>query len=197
MIKIYGGKQSSAGRCYWAAEEVGVAYEGIDLSFEKGDLKTESYLKLNPNGKIPTIDDNGFVLWESMAINHYLAAKYKPELLGAPLEDQALVAQWSFWAITAPQPHCETIMMEGWSGRNDAQVIARAKEFIARYMRVLDAHLAGREYIVGTSFTLADLNVASVIGFVNHVKFDIGPYSNIDRWMNTMSSREAFKKSMA
>lgn len=197
MIKIYGGKMSSAGRCYWTAEEAGVPYEGIEMDFAKGDMKTESYLKLNPNGKIPTMEDNGFVLWESMAINRYLASKYKPELLGANEQEHALVDQWSFWAITAPQVHCEVIMGEAWSKRNDAAVIARATESLSRYMKVLDDHLIGRDFVVGSTFTLADINVASVIGYTTHIKFDLSPFVSIHRWMDTMTAREGFKKAMA
>lgn len=194
MIKLYGSKASSAGRCYWALEEAGVSYEGQEMDFQKGEMKTDWYLKLNPNGKVPTLDDNGFVLWESMAINRYIAGKYKPELLGNSEQERALVDQWSLWALTAPQPHCEAIMMESWSGRNDEKVIARANEFIAKYMAILDKHLADHEYLVGQTFTLADLNVASVIGYATYVKFDISPYTNIGRWMTHISERPAFQK---
>src|SRR5215203_3222038 len=78
MLKIYGAAHSRAFRVIWLANEIGLSYEHIPVTFpgEKPECKEPWYLALNPNGRVPTIDDNGFVMWESAAINLYLAEKY-------------------------------------------------------------------------------------------------------------------------
>ena len=99
MIELYGNPRSRAMRCMWMLEEMGAPYRLIEKSTRAEDLQTAEYLRLNPNARIPTLVDGDLVLWESMAINLYLAQKHegpmhctKPEVLG-------LAAQWSFWAI--------------------------------------------------------------------------------------------------
>ncbi len=82
MITIYGSPRSSSGRCFWCLEEVGETYNAKPLNFKEKEHKSPAYLKINPNGKAPTLTDDDFVIWESIAINFYLAETYKPELLG-------------------------------------------------------------------------------------------------------------------
>jgi glutathione S-transferase len=99
MIKIYGTSMSRTGRCLWALEEVGAKYEHVPTPVPQA--RTPEHLKLNPNGHIPVLDDNGFIVWESMAINSYLAEKYgKSPLWPSTAEGRAGVNQWSFWAMT-------------------------------------------------------------------------------------------------
>ena len=91
MLKFYtiqgGGRLTSCvGICLWLLEELKTQYQVINLDLDKFEHKSEEYLKLNPNGKVPTLVDNGFVIWESIAINNYLARKYKPEFLGKNIE---------------------------------------------------------------------------------------------------------------
>ena len=99
-LKIYGVPQSRAYRTLWMANELGLDYENIPIHFADGSAKTPEYLAVNPNGRIPAIDDNGFKLWESMAINLYLAKKHASGLSPKTMEDEAQAIQWSFWAIT-------------------------------------------------------------------------------------------------
>ncbi|MBV8450925.1 MAG: glutathione S-transferase, partial [Deltaproteobacteria bacterium] len=97
MLKIYGTWLSRAARPLWAAEELGLKYEHIPTSF-RGGTRTPEHLKLNPNGRIPVIDDDGMIIWESMAINLYLAQKYgKAPFWPSHAEARAHALQWSFW----------------------------------------------------------------------------------------------------
>src|SRR5437588_323550 len=80
-LKIYGIPRSRAFRVLWMAKELGLDYENVPIDMGKGDTRTPDYLRINPNGHIPAIDDDGFILWESMAINLYLAKKYSPASL--------------------------------------------------------------------------------------------------------------------
>jgi glutathione S-transferase len=93
MIYIYGNKRSRATRVLWLLEEIGQPYELKNIDFDKKEQKTPEYLALNPNGTVPTLEDNGLILFESLAINTYLADKYKPELLGETPEIRGQVHQ--------------------------------------------------------------------------------------------------------
>jgi glutathione S-transferase len=98
-LKIYGVPLSRAYRALWMANELGLDYENVPIHFADGSAKTPEYLAVNPNGRIPAIDDNGFKLWESMAINLYLAKKHGSGLLPKTMEDEAHAIQWSFWVM--------------------------------------------------------------------------------------------------
>ena len=100
-LKIYGVARSRAFRNLWMAKELGLDYEHVKVDFATGETRTPAHLALNPNGHVPVIDDDGFVLWESMAINLYLAKKYGAgKLYPTRLDDEARAWQWSFWGMT-------------------------------------------------------------------------------------------------
>src|SRR5919201_5878051 len=100
-LKIYGVARSRAARVLWMAKELGLDYEHVKVDFATGETRTPAHLALNPNGHIPVIEDDGFVLWESMAINLYLAKKYSlGRLYPTGLQDEARAWQWSFWGMT-------------------------------------------------------------------------------------------------
>ena len=100
-LKIYGVARSRAFRTLWMAKELGLDYEHIKVDFATGETRRPEHLALNPNGHVPVIDDDGFILWESMAINLYLAKKYgKDGIYPALLADEARAWQWSFWGMT-------------------------------------------------------------------------------------------------
>src|SRR5690348_13295867 len=104
-LKIYGIPRSRAFRAMWLAAELGLDYDNIAIN-TTGESREPSFLAINPNGHIPTIDDNGFILWESMAINLYLAKKHGlGTLYPTALEDEARAWQWSFWGITEIERH--------------------------------------------------------------------------------------------
>ena len=99
MIKLYGAPFTRAGRAVWMLEETGQPYELISKNPQTGETRSDEMLALNPNGHVPVLDDNGTVIWESMAVNLYLADKYQT-LMPATAEARGTAYQWSFWAIT-------------------------------------------------------------------------------------------------
>src|SRR6202011_3029342 len=99
MLQLYGNARSRAMRCLWMLEEVGQPYQLVDKSLRADDLHNTDYLKLNPNARIPTLVDGEVVLWESMAINLYLAQKYPGPMHCADAAVLGHAAQWSFWAM--------------------------------------------------------------------------------------------------
>src|SRR5205823_6011995 len=100
MIKLYGVPQSRAMRALWMLEELGLPYENVKVNFATGDTRKPEYLRINPNGHIPALQDGDLIIWESMAINLYLARKYDMGLWPKTVEGEGRAFQWSFWAMT-------------------------------------------------------------------------------------------------
>ncbi|MCE9586002.1 glutathione S-transferase family protein [Candidatus Uhrbacteria bacterium] len=194
MMKIYGTKQSSASRCYWAAAEAGVELENVPLDFQKQEHKSEAFLKLNPNGKVPTLVDGDVVIWESMAINNYILEKHKPELFGEmDAGSHALLLQWSYWSLAHLQKAIEPLYMQKWIGPMSAEGVEAAKADSTKWLTILDKHLEGREYIVGKTFTIADINVGSV-AFSGKDHIDYNAFPNVSRWLAALAQRPAYQQ---
>jgi len=194
MIRIYGSPQSSAGRCYWALEEAEVPYEQVAVSFADKEHKSAEYLALNPNGKVPVFVDGDLVLWESIAINRYIAAAYRPGLLGEGVADQARVEQWSVWSQVDYQPPMIALFIQLVfvpEERRDQAKMDAAREKLAPLNRILDAHLAENGQMVGSEFTLGDLNVASVALLNSRVGVDLSGLPNLQRWLEKTLARPA------
>ncbi len=188
-IKIYGSAMSRASRVMWCAKELGVPFEHIDIAWDS--LKKPEFLAINPNGKVPGFTDGSFNLFESLAINLYLAKKYGTgELYPTNLEDEARVFQWTLWAGTEVEPLLVESVLVKFGIYTDA-ASAKAKAERARTpLLVLDKHLAGREYIVGTKFGIADLNVASVVGFARYGDVDISYAPHVVAWLDRCLARQ-------
>lgn len=196
MIKIYGSKRSSAFRCVWFLEELGVEYETVPLDFQKGENKTPEYLQLNPNGKIPTMVDGDFVLWESVAINYYLMEKYQAlQFAGKTPEEHGLVNQWTLWSIMHLYESFHPVMMQKFRNLPESESIKAAREQeIPRYLTVLNNHLSNNEFVALDYFTLADLTVMSVVRSADFIGYDLSSYVHIVRWMAMVAERPAYKK---
>ena len=195
MITIYGNFQSRATRCLWMLEELGLPYENQQISPQEAN-KVAAH---NPNAKIPCMVDGGFNLFESMAINLYLAHKYgKAPFWPASAEDVGLVYQWSFWAMTEVEPPLVAMIVEllfKTEGAPDQAVIARATEQLQRPLAVLDGILANRPWLVGDGFTAADLNLASVVYLVDMVKVDTTAWPHFRAWLDACTARPVWRKS--
>ncbi len=194
MLKLYGHVTSRAARCLWALEELGIEYEHLPIGQFNGDTRTPEFLAINPNGKVPVLVDDTLKLFESMAINLYLAANYSNSLWPATAADRALTMQWSFWGMTAIEPPLVRMMNEviyKQEHEADAQQIDLARQELEPPLKVLDGHLAGRQYLFGDAFAIADLNVASVIGISKLLRYSLTPYPNVDRWVTACWTRPA------
>jgi glutathione S-transferase len=201
MIKLYGVAGSRAGRCLWMLEELGVEFEHVPTSF-LGDQKKPEYLALNPNGHIPTLEDEGLVLWESMAINLYLAEKYGKGTLWPEAEaDRAHTLKWSFWVMTEVEPPLMQVMMNRAilpPDKRDPKRAERGERNLAKPLGILDASLEGRDSLLGGAFSAADLNVASVLAWAPSLaQVDMSRWPNASRWLTACTSRPAMVKVMA
>jgi len=193
MIKLYGVPMSRALRSLWALEEVGVEYENVPVNF-LDDAKKPQYLAINPNGRIPALVDGDVTLFESMAINLYLAKKYDGGLQPKSLEDEARAVQWSFWGMTELEPHLLKILLNRVLLPEDQRDAAEADAGGAALeapLRVLDGALAEHSYLLGDTFTIADLNVASVLSWASFVGFDLSGFARVKAWFDACLGRPA------
>ena len=197
MIKLYGTVMSRAGRPAWALEELGLKYEHVPISFQ-GDTRKPEYLKINPNGHIPSLDDNGLMVWESMAINLYLAEKYgKAPFWPATVEGHAGAYQWSFFGMTELEPHLIAILMNKLflpAEQRSEAAVKNATTALAAPLKVLDDRLKSQEYLLGKDFTIADLNVASVLTLSTFVGFDLSGTPAVQKWFQKCVSRPSQQK---
>lgn len=195
-LKIYGTPGSRTVRVLWMADELGLDYENIPVHFQ-GEAQQPEFLAVNPNGRIPAIDDDGLVVWESMAINLYLARKHGGELAPKDLAEEAGALQWSFWGIT----ECEKPLLDalfaslGLFGVEKDQAKAQAcVAGLERPFGVLEKLLGEREWLLGDRFTVADLNVASVLVWTRMAQLDISAWPRIEAWLGRCLSRPAAAK---
>jgi len=199
MIVFYGSPMSSASRTHWMLAEVGVPYEYKRISIRDGDNKKPEFLKINPGGKIPCLQDGDLILTESMAINFYLAEKYGKGLMPSDIAERAHVYEWSFWAISNVQPLLLTILLNVMirpEPERDPKAADAARQQIPPYLQALDNALKGTEYLLGDRFTVADINTASVIGLATMVGADLGAFANVQAWLGRLQARPSFAKSM-
>ena len=196
MIKLYGVPTSRAGRCMWMLEELGLAYEQVPVSFT-GDNKKPEYLAVNPNGRVPALDDDGLVLFESLAINLHLARKYGAAkgLWPASADDQSRAIQWSLWTANELEPHVIGYLLNARmlpENMRDAAKAKAAQDALPKPLAVLNAALAGKQHILGGGFTVADLNIACVLSLGWRLKaFDAAAVPNVLAWLERVTAREA------
>lgn len=202
-LRIYGIAASRAIRALWMAEELGLAYEHVPIHYRDdpdGPLgkNNADFRRANPLGRVPAIDDDGFTLWESMAINLYLARKHGKGLWPATVEGEGLAYQWSFFAVTEIDP-----AINEWArhalvlpeAERDPKVAAAALEKLQRPLAAVDAALAHRPYLAGGAFTVADLNLAAALFRARRLDHAARP--NLARWLADCFSRPAARKAWA
>jgi glutathione S-transferase len=194
-LKIYGVPRSRAFRTLWLAKELGLDYEHVPVNFT-GDNRKPEYLAINPMGQVPAIDDDGFVLTESMAINFYLAKKHG-KLYPSSLQDEAKAWQWTFWVMTAIEKPSLQVLFHTVFFPEDKREPKQAEEGrkqLARPLAVLDQALAGRPYLLGDGFTVCDLNVAAVLASARSPKLGIELGPNVRAWLDRCMERPAAKE---
>ena len=198
-IKIFGIPGSRADRSLWAIEETGIEYEHIKTNFGEESKSTE-YLDVNPNGRIPALIDGDLKLCESMAINLYLAKHYAPDLYPSNPKDEAIAHQWSVWGISEIEPLQMQIVVQKFfvpKEKRDQSVIDNATKGLKRPLTVLDQSLQDKEYLLSNQFSIADLNVASVMLLLVAVKTDLSAFENVAAWIDRCHARPALGRARA
>lgn len=193
-IRLYGIAASRAARPLWLLEEIGAPYEHVSQTYQGGATRTPEFLALNPNGHIPVLVDGDIVVWESMAITLYLARRLGGPLAPANAAEEAEVLRWTFWVVTECEKDALAVLMHRVAmpaDKRDPEVAARAEGALKRPLAVLDAHLAGRPFIAGERFTVADVNVASVLAWAQSSRTLMDAAPNVAAWLERCLARPA------
>jgi glutathione S-transferase len=198
-LRIYGIARTRAFRALWVAIELGLDYDHLPIEIGETGARAPEFLAINPNGRLPFIVDDGFVLFESLAITLYLAKKYSPgKLYPAALQDEAKAWQWSFWAISEVDRGVNIWSLHAVRlppADRDAQKREEALKVLEAPFRVLDVALAPQPYLLSNDFTVADLNVAAVIS--RAVDMDLSAVPNLKAWLARCLERAAARKALA
>jgi glutathione S-transferase len=162
MVKIWGRKDSSnVQKVLWCCDELGVAFERIDIGGSFGGNKEKPYLDLNPNGLVPTIEDGGFVLWESNSIVRYLVDRYgEGQLISSTPEGRADSNRWMDWQLTTMGSAMVPIFMglvRTPEEKRDQTAIENARQKAAKAWKIVDDQLAKNSYLSGATFTMGDI----------------------------------------
>ena len=198
-LTIYGQSGSRAVRALWMAEELGLDYEHVPTTFTV-DAKTPEFRAINPNGRIPTIVDDGHMIGESMAINLHLARKHGGPLAPANAVEETDATYWSFWVMTEVEKTLLQAMFHatGFLGmEKNPDLVAKNLALLELPLSVLNAHLEGRDYLIGDRFTVADLNVSSIMLFAPPGADAFGAYPNVQAWVELCHSRPALATARA
>lgn len=201
-MKLYINKLSpNVRRVRLTAAVLGLKLEEQSLDFTKGEHKTPEYLALNPNGSVPTLVDGDFALNESRAIMQYLAVK-APQggLLPNDERQRADITRWQFWDASHFSPQVGTLAFQRvlkpmfGMGEPDAAKIEEALVNFRRFAAVLDSHLKGKQYVVGSQLTIADLTFASSLMYAKQAETPLAEFPQLQAWFERICSLEAWQQ---
>lgn len=201
MLRIWGRANSvNVQKVLWCCAEINLPYERLDAGMKFGVNDQPSYLLMNPNGRVPTIEDGEFQLWESNAIIRYLLLQYAPTnpIYPAAPKDRATVERWLDWTLTTLQP-AERPVFWGYvrtaPDLRDNPALQASVGAVAALWAMLDRHLVGRSFVEAEHFTLADI----VLGAYARRWFGISeiahpPMPNLERWYRNLEKRNGFRQ---
>jgi glutathione S-transferase len=182
---------------------LGLDCELREVHLFRGEQNTPEFTALNPNKRMPVLEDDGFVLWESNAILHYLASK-KPEsgLWPAEPRQQADVLRWLSWEGAHWTPACTPMAFErvvkklaGLGDPNPAEV-ARGESEFHKFAPVLNGQLKGRKWLLGSALTIADFSVGMPMTMAEAAQYPVANYPEITRWYATLAALPAWKQAI-
>jgi glutathione S-transferase len=212
VLRIYGVLRSRATRTVWLAKELGIPYELVPviqaarlaapaLPEVHGHTASTSFRSLNPNGLIPCIDDDGFILNESLAINLYLAKKHRGPLAPSNFHEDGLMTMWAIWVAGECEPHAVQVLLNRSgrpAGQRDPALADAAIAALKRPFGVLEQALrSGEGYVVGRRFTVADINLAEVLRYAQPAPELFAEFPAVRAWIEACQARAAFREMMA
>jgi len=202
MLKIWGRKNSSnVKKPLWAAEELGLAYEAIDAGGAFGVVDTPQYRAMNPNGRIPVIEDDGFVLWESNAIVRYLMARHAD---GSPwyptdLKARATADKWMDWTTSSLSGPFRTVfwgVMRTAADKQDWLAINAAIKECTELLSMADQALAAKPYLSGDEIGMGDIPLGSFIYAWFEMPIERAPQPHLEAWYARLKQRSAYQKAV-
>jgi glutathione S-transferase len=200
MLKIWGRNTSiNVQKAMWAVGELGLPHERIDIGGPFGKNNEPAYLAINPNGLVPTLEeDDGFLLWESNSVVRYLAARYGAGTLEpADLRERASANRWMDWQLTVCAPAIHPLfwgLIRTPPEKRNHEAIDAAKEKTTAAMQILDAQLGQTKFVAGNSFSMGDIPVALIAYRYRRLATDRPALANLERWYAGIEQREPFKQ---
>jgi glutathione S-transferase len=198
MLRIFGRRNSiNVQKVMWAVGELGIAHERIDAGGPFGGLDADEYGAMNPNRRIPVIDDDGTVIWESHAIVRYLAAKYGAGSLWP--EEAAARARsdmWMDWVANDLQPAVIGVFWNFYrtpEAERNWKLIRQSVARSAILLQLLDRQLETRDFIAGDTLTIGDIPVATQLFRYFNLEIDRPQLPNVERWYAALQEREAYR----
>jgi glutathione S-transferase len=199
MIRIWGRTNSvNVKKALWCLDELGLEYERIDAGMQYGVVNTPEYRRMNPNGLVPTLDEDGFILWESHTIVRYLADKYgKGVLRPMDLLPRSIANQWMDWAFTFQGSVRDAFwnLIRTPADKRDAGAIEASRVKSGEMARILDAALADRMYVAG-AFSMGDIPIGSEVQRWMRLPMARPKLPNLEAWFERLCARPAFKKNV-
>ena len=201
MLKIWGRINSvNVKKVVWAAEECGVAYERIDAGMQHGVVSTAAYLAMNPNARVPTLEDDGFVLWESNAMVRYLARRYGQGTLDPQdLRQYADADRWMDWCtstLAGAFRHVFWGMVRTPVEQRDAKAIETSRVETAKLLAIPEAVLAHQPYLAGAQFTMGDIPLGCFVHLWLSMPIERPAHPALTAWHARLAARPAFQKAV-
>ena len=199
MIKIWGRNTSvNVQKVMWAVGELGLPHERIDVGGSFGKNNEPAYLAMNPNGLVPTLEEDGFVLWESNAIVRYLAAKYGAGTLEpSDMRARARAGSWMDWQLTVAAPAITPVfwgLVRTPPEKRDQGAIEAGKEKTTAAAKILDAQLGKTRFVAGDDFSYGDIPVGVMTRRYMELVPERPKMANLERWYSEIGARPAFKE---
>ena len=198
MLKILGRRTSgNTQKVLWCCDELGIAYEREDYGRGFGNNQEPAYLALNPNGRVPTLVDDGFVLWESNAIVRYLCAKHGMGTLCPPeLQRRADMERWMDWQQTTLRPHFHALSNALQTVPPNDAALESLKKALDEAWKILDAQLAKQPFIAGVDLTMADIPFCYIINRWYKLPIEHRGLINVKAWYDRLCERPAFRRNV-
>jgi len=198
MLKIWGRVNSvNVKKAMWCVAELGLPHERIDAGMQYGVVNTPEYRKMNPTGLVPTIDDDGFTLWESHTIVRYLCAKHSPgKLWPADLRARADAEHWMDWAFTFQSAMRNVFwgLIRTPPEKRDASAIEEGKRKTFALVPILEQTLARQPYVAGREFTMGDIPIGCEVQRYMRVPIERPAFPAVQAWFERLRERPAFVK---
>ena len=194
MIRVLGRQTSgNVQKVIFCLEELGIPYVREDYGRQFGNTQTEAYRKLNPNAKVPTLIDGDLVIWESHTILRYLAAVHRPALTGATPAERTLVERWMDWLLGALNTPYVAVFKDAKkpAAERAADFAAQSADLVAQ-LKILDGHLAGRQWLALDRFTIADMALGSIVKRCLEFPIERPAFAELTRWQKSIDARPAF-----
>lgn len=197
-MKIWGRDNSgNVKKTLWTAEELGQDVEYIHAGGKYGGLDNPEFLKRNPNGKVPLLEDGSFYLWESNVIVRYLAAQYgKGSLWIENPAERASAEKWMDWTSNSVAPHFRTIIQHGLrlpEEQRDAKLLAQSVTELSKVLEIAEAHLGENEWMSGQAFGIGDIPLGVNLYLWFGMQLDRPSMPNLERWYQQLQARPAYR----